>query len=520
MTRPRFVLLLTALLVAIRVVSAQGPAADAAFKQFWDAKTPQDAARVAPAVVASGVTFDAALARLKQGRAYSADAPKGVVRLSRQTGDGEFPYTLDVPPAYDPAKKYQVRLQLHGGIGRPDPAVRGNGSIGSLAGPDNIAQIYVLPLSWAEAPWWGGVQVGNLRAILDSVKRTYNVDENRVVLSGVSDGGTGLYYIAMRDTTPYASFLPLNGFMMILQNPSLGLHETLFPHNLLNKPFFVINGGQDPLYPTSIVEPYVRHLETNGVTLAYHPQPNAVHNTAWWPEMKDTFEAFVSSHPRDPHPAKLTWSSEAGVATRAHWLVIDTLGPAPVAAPLPDLNDFAAGAEPNFGVRSNGMRVTSVLPGSNADALGLKPGDRVLGINGRTLPGELNLLQFLSIYDSGERLTFSVSRDDKTLDVAGVYKPEILTRLVPLFSRERPTGRVDLVRDGNTVRATTRGVSAFTLLVSPEVFDFAQPVTVIADGRQVFRGRVEKSVATLMKWAAIDNDRTMLYGAEVRVKVN
>ena len=51
------------------------------------------------------------------------------------------------------------------------------------------------------------------------------MDENRVVLSGVSDGGTGTYYIAMRDTTPYASFLPLNGFMMILQNPSLGLTE-------------------------------------------------------------------------------------------------------------------------------------------------------------------------------------------------------------------------------------------------------------------------------------------------------
>ena len=35
-------------------------------------------------------------------------------------------------------------------------------------------------------------------AILEDVKREYNVDENRVVVSGVSDGGTGAYYIAMR----------------------------------------------------------------------------------------------------------------------------------------------------------------------------------------------------------------------------------------------------------------------------------------------------------------------------------
>jgi cephalosporin-C deacetylase-like acetyl esterase len=39
-----------------------------------------------------------------------------------------------------------------------------------------------------------------------AIKRTYNVDENRVVVAGVSDGGTGAYYVAMRDTTPYASF--------------------------------------------------------------------------------------------------------------------------------------------------------------------------------------------------------------------------------------------------------------------------------------------------------------------------
>jgi hypothetical protein len=165
------------------------------------------------------------------------------------------------------------------------------------------------------------------------------------------------------------------------------------------------------------------------------------------------------------------------------------------------------------------MRITTVLPGSNADAFGLKPGDLVLGINGRMLPDALPLLQFLSIYESGEKLTLSVSRDGKTIELPGVYKPEILKRLVPLFGRGRPWGRVDLVRKGNTVTATTRGVSAFTLLASPDVFDFAAPITVVANGRQVFSARVDSSVQTLMKWAALDNDRTMLYGAEIHVRV-
>jgi predicted peptidase len=69
--------------------------------------------------------------------------------------------------------------------------VAGNGAIGALAGAE---QIYILPSGWVDAEWWTDVQLDNLRTVLDTVKRTYNVDENRVVLSGVSDGGTAAYY--------------------------------------------------------------------------------------------------------------------------------------------------------------------------------------------------------------------------------------------------------------------------------------------------------------------------------------
>ena len=57
------------------------------------------------------------------------------------------------------------------------------------------------------------------------------------------------------------------------------------------------------------------------------------------------------------------------------------------------------------------------------------------------------------------------------------------------------------------------------VLLSPAQFDFSQPVKVITNDRVAFEQRVEKSVATLMKWAARDNDRTMLFGAEVKVRV-
>ena len=53
--------------------------------------------------------------------------------------------------------------------------------------------------------------------------------------------------------------------------------------------------------------------------------------------------------------------------------------------------------------------------------------------------------------------------------------------------------------------------------VAPDQFDFAKPVTVVANGRTVFAAKVEKDLRTLLKFAAVDNDRTMLFGAEVRI---
>jgi poly(3-hydroxybutyrate) depolymerase len=471
------------------------------------------AAAAAPAAQpAIDPAFAEAFADLRRGQAYDAGVPRGLVRLSHRVDGTEFPYTIDVPQTYDPSRRYQVRIQLHGGVSRPDPVARGNAA--ALAGAE---QIYVMPVAWDAAPWWHPAQVDSLRVILDRLKRTYNVDENRVVVSGVSDGGTGAFYLAMRDTTPYASFLPLNGFIMILANPSSQIREQLFPNNLRNKPFFVVNGGRDPLYPTALVDPYVQHLQKGGVDLAYRPQPDGVHNTAWWPDVKDAFERFAAEHPREPHPANLTWEADE-VPSRAHWLVIEALGPRGAEEPLADLNERTVGTSPNFGVRADGMRVTMVMKGSNAESFGLQAGDLVERINGRAIPAAVPLLDILEVYDAGTRLTFTIVRGGETIERAGTFQPALAANTVPLFPRRRPSGRVDLERRGNTIRATTRGVAAFTLLLSPDVFDFARPITVVADGRTVFDARVPLDVATLRTWAARDHDRTMLYGAEIRVE--
>jgi len=95
----------------------------------------------------------------------------------------------------------------------------------------------------------------------------------------------------------------------------------------------------------------------------------------------------------------------------------------------------------------------------------------------------------------------------------------VLPAAVPerIFKRTRPSGRVELAKRGNAVEVRTRGVRRFTLLLSPDRFDLAQPVRVSVNGRPAFEGRIQRSLETLLMWAARDDDRTMLFGAELRL---
>jgi poly(3-hydroxybutyrate) depolymerase len=501
------------------LILSQQSGVDAAFDRFWAAPNIRDASERVGDVLRSGVSFDDAYRRLKEGRRYEP-RPAGTTRSAVVSSFSrtEHYYTVTLPDHYDPSKKYQVRVQLHGGVmmrhSNAPPSTAGG--IGNLAGAE---QIYIVPFAWDAAAWWTTDQILNLRTILDRAKRDYNVDENRVVLSGVSDGGTGAYYVSMRDTTPYAAFLPLNGFMMVLGASDLVVDGPLFPNNMRNKPFFIVNGLRDPLYPVRIVEPYIDHYKQGGVTLDYHPQ-DAGHNTSWWPQVKDVYESFVREHPRNPLPDTLTWeTADASAHNRADWLIVDKLGKArDEAASLPDLNDYVGPPVADFGVRAVGNRINRIVPGSNAEKIGLKPGDVLMHLNDETLPAGIDIADVLADVKPGSTLQFLVARDNAPVEIEGKYAPDIV-KMPPrqLFDRSRPWGRVDLVRSANTVTATTRGVTAFTLLLSPDQFDFSKPVTVVANGRTVFSGRVQKDRSTLMKWAALDNDRTMLFGAELRV---
>jgi predicted esterase len=375
--------------------------------------------------------FDAAWRRLKAGREYAREVT-GHVRFRYPFRVGvDFENWVDIPKEYDPSRSWPVRVQLHGGVGRPSPNAVPPGQQAPTGAPNNrIAgepQIYVYPSGWIDAQWWDEVQVDNILRLLADLKQRYNVDESHIYLTGVSDGATGAYYLAMREPTIWSSILPLNGSIAVLRNASAGVDGPLYGNNLVNKPLYIVNGEEDQLYPVYSVEPHIRWFKGMGVPHVFRPQARAGHNTAWWPAERESYERFVHEHPRNPHPPSLSWETErTDRFNRVHWLVIDRIGKGASEAALEDTK---------------------------------------------------------------------------------------------YFSHPQPSGRVDVVREGNSFTAKARGVRQFTLLLSPDVVDFSQPVVVNVNGQELFRGAVAHDLATLEKWAAKDRDRTMLYGHELKVTV-
>ena len=153
--------------------------------------------------------------------------------------------------------------------------------------------------------------------------------------------------------------------------------------------------------------------------------------------------------------------------------------------------------EPDFGVRSVGTRINRVVPGSNADRIGLKAGDVLVRLNDETVPVGVDVAEALEDIEPGSPITLLVARNNAPVELSGRYEPQIVTPAAAArCSPARAVRAVSISRGPATPSPPRRAASpAFTLLLSPDQFDFGKPVKVVANGRTVFDGKVEKNAA-------------------------
>ena len=497
---------------------------DGAIAAFWEAKTNDEVVAASTAILETDATIEDIWPRLRAGRNYDRSAPTGRRLLSRTNRDGiEHEYVVLIPDNYDPAIRYPVRVYLHGGVSRPK---RENGEFWrNEARIIRNDAVVVIPSGWSESLWWQDSQIENLNGILQDLKRVYNLDENKVFLLGISDGATGAYYQGLKATTPWAAFLPLNGHPIVLANPATEADGDIHVTNLRNKPLFVINGDEDPLYPTSSVRPFLSLFDAAGVLIDFRAQPNAGHDTSWWEDEAPAMDAFMAEWSRRPLPPRLSWETETTDRyNRAHWLVIDELGAVEGEPNLESHNTIVDPTQLNLGINmlgvmDGGLKLIEIGGDSIASAAGLQSDDNLIGIEGEFNPSVEDLSQALQGFAPGQQIPILVQRGGEELELALVYPEQAAPQSREAFPQSGPSGRVELDQQRNQVTASTRGVTRFTLLLSPDQFDFTQPITVVTNGVTVFADVVEPDVELLLRWAAIDQDRTAMYGAELSIDV-
>jgi dienelactone hydrolase len=433
-------LLLRGLALALGSTAAFGQdpeTLDLLVERFWSATTVEARAPIANEVIEEGHAFDAVADALRTQRRYSLPAPTGRLLRTRKS-DLTFPYVILVPENYDPSRRYPVRFELHGGMGAPEWDATGGDWAQNWRPVQN--QIVILPAGWWDAMWWEHSQALNFEAILREVRATWNIDENRVVLSGTSDGGAGVFFCAMRTPDRFA------GFAGFVAPPDRLTREDFRPDgqmhvsNLFGARFLLVYGEHDKLVPLKYIEQYMELFEPHAASLEWYVLPGQGHDLRLPEAREQQFAKFLWGTVRDPLPDRLSWSTErTDRYARRSWLRIDALEPS-------------------------------------------EAKDKVEPIN--LLP----------------RLGTSLQRRGPT---------------VPRM----PWGRVELERDGNRVSATTQRVKRFTVFLSPDEFAFDEPITVVVDGETRFEGRVEPSVATLLERAAVDDDRAMLFAAELTLEL-
>lgn len=396
------------------VIAAEDVDEQQLINSFWSATTAEQRQTSQQQLRAQIPSVDRLYQRLKAGPSYSSDAAVGQQESARIAADGtRFPYVILVPDEYDSATSYPVEFMLHGGVSRPEWEEGGSWwrrGYDSLKQPDRIT---VVPASWNDAFWWFDNQAENLGEILKTIKQKYNVDDNRVTLAGVSDGGTGAYFFAFKQPTEWAAFLPYIGHPGVLRNTQSGGGVRLYFENLMSKALYIVNGENDPLYPVSSVQPFIDILEQAKVNYIFKPIPGGGHNTNWLPEESPMIEQFKLDNPRDPFPEEIRWVADrTDRYNRNLWIQVDEL----------------------------------------------------------------------------------------TVD--------------------NQPGMLEVSRDGNTISVAADSVTEFTLLLNPEEIDFSEEVRVNVNGAPLFDEIIVQDSDTLLRWAQRDMDKTMLYTAELNLRID
>jgi predicted esterase len=204
----------------------------------------------------------------------SASRPTGLridVTLSLNSKDVKSVYTLFVPKRYDPMHPWPLVFALHGG-GRDgkdgkDVIGTGRGAMNFWSdGARRFGYIVVCPDA-IRAPWRDPMNDALVQSVLDEVCLLYNVDLNRIYLTGHSMGGFGTWHFGPKYAHRWAVIAPMAG----------GGHHGLNRLRKTQTPVYIYHGANDNVVPCHDSRAAAESLRKAGDDFIYTEIPDSGH---------------------------------------------------------------------------------------------------------------------------------------------------------------------------------------------------------------------------------------------------
>ena len=167
--------------------------------------------------------------------AVAATAQEGEVISAKLAGGLEGYYMLFVPPQAKAGKKLPLIVALHGAGSKPDGPIKWWKPIAAERG------YFVLAPKSNGGTWPGpGSDQSHVARIVVALERERPIDPKRVLLTGVSDGGTWSYALGFQNPKLFAALAPISGVMMRTIAGSLAMQPKL--------PICVVHGTEDKIF--------------------------------------------------------------------------------------------------------------------------------------------------------------------------------------------------------------------------------------------------------------------------------
>jgi len=236
-------------------------------------------------------------------------------------------YLICLPPNYDSHRSYALMFSLHGAVsmntGFPDyEDSTSTGGWNRFYTKYAGEVIMVYPHGNKEYNWmYPDAGFFMIPAILKQIKQIINVDDNRVFITGHSNGATGSFSYLMKEPSPFAAFYGFN------TRPRVATGGT-YIRNILNRSFFNVSTDIDYYYPPNANDSLAVTMKKLGADYQDHRYNGFPH---WFPQFDQSEPAHkllfedLAKRKRDAFHPVIYWECDNVKYGRCDWIEITAL---------------------------------------------------------------------------------------------------------------------------------------------------------------------------------------------------